>query len=493
MLLRREVISHAAAAAMLLAGAAALAHGPADASDAKEAEFIKWATENAAVIQTADPGSVTYDLSPLGNWLGDARVVALGEATRSSHEFMAFKHRMLRYLVENHGFTAFALEVSLPEAVRINDYVQGGDDVIEEALRHTNYWNVNIQEYLDLIEWMRTYNADKEPANRIAFYGFDMQVSESALAGVFSFLERIDPRQAEETRKELAFLATSDSRRTYHSLSADQLLELDHALDRLVRHFDFKRKEYMWKVVVHEQKEGRSGSEDEALLAWDLARQHAVVARQANTMYRAKLPPETSEQFESRDRGMAENLRWIVDRENRRTGGKGKVVASGFNAHVQRSVLRNSIRTMGVFLAEHLKTDGYEDGLRSVGMLFDKGGTNAYHAVWMLPPEAQLSGTPLPRGVIPFNVDTAPAGTVDASLAKVGKAIFGLNLRDAPKTGPVADWLNTPRSIHSIGLSHADGLEAMIQAELGHDAVRIAEAFDWVVFFREVTPATLMP
>jgi erythromycin esterase-like protein len=218
-----------------------------------------------------------------------------------------------------------------------------------------------------------------------------------------------------------------------------------------------------------------------------------VVARQANTMYQASLPPMTSEQFESRDRGMAQNLRWVVDRENRRKGGKGRVVASGFNAHVQRTVLRGSIRTMGVYLAEYLRVDGFEDGLRSVGLLFDQGGANAYHAVWTLPPDAQAASAPMQRGVIPFAIEAAPAGSADAALAKVDQPIFALNLGDAPKTGPVADWLNMPRSMHSIGMSHAQGLEATIQSELGHDAVRIHEAFDWVVFFKETTPTKLMP
>ncbi|MFF1295767.1 MULTISPECIES: hypothetical protein [unclassified Streptomyces] len=42
--------------------------------------------------------------------IGDARVVGLGEATHSSHDFFALKDRVFRHLVEEKGFRTFALE-----------------------------------------------------------------------------------------------------------------------------------------------------------------------------------------------------------------------------------------------------------------------------------------------------------------------------------------------------------------------------------------------
>ncbi|MFI5531790.1 erythromycin esterase family protein [Kitasatospora sp. NPDC051853] len=61
----------------------------------------------AQPLRTTDPTGGTADLRPFGRMVGDARVVALGEASHSSHEFFTLKHRVLRYLVEEKGFRAF--------------------------------------------------------------------------------------------------------------------------------------------------------------------------------------------------------------------------------------------------------------------------------------------------------------------------------------------------------------------------------------------------
>ncbi|GHI40583.1 hypothetical protein [Streptomyces violascens] len=60
----------------------------------------------------SEPGTGAAGLQALGVMVGDAKVVGVGEATHGSHEFSALKDRLLRYLVEQKGCTAFALEIS---------------------------------------------------------------------------------------------------------------------------------------------------------------------------------------------------------------------------------------------------------------------------------------------------------------------------------------------------------------------------------------------
>ena len=45
------------------------------------------------------------------------------------------------------------------------------------------------------------------------------------------------------------------------------------------------------------------------------------------------------------------------------------------------------------------------------------------------------------RGLKNFTVPEAPAGSLDATLAASGIPLFALDLRSAPKTGPVGEWL----------------------------------------------------
>ena len=51
---------------------------------------------------------------PLKKIIGEARIVALGEATHGTHEFFQMKHRMLEFLVEEMGFNTFAMEAAWP-------------------------------------------------------------------------------------------------------------------------------------------------------------------------------------------------------------------------------------------------------------------------------------------------------------------------------------------------------------------------------------------
>ncbi len=52
-----------------------------------------------------------------------ARVVALGEATHGSREFFQLKHRLVRFLIEDHDFRTFAMEAHFTRALAVNDYV----------------------------------------------------------------------------------------------------------------------------------------------------------------------------------------------------------------------------------------------------------------------------------------------------------------------------------------------------------------------------------
>ena len=78
------------------------------------------ATEHQAIVQdiaayahpfkTVHAESGLDDLAFLDQMIGDARIVALGEASHGTAEFFQMKHRMLEYLVKKKGFTVFALE-----------------------------------------------------------------------------------------------------------------------------------------------------------------------------------------------------------------------------------------------------------------------------------------------------------------------------------------------------------------------------------------------
>ena len=84
-------------------------------------EVVAWVKDHAIPLKTAEAEHGFEDMEPLKKLVGDARVVALGEATHGSREFFQLKHRMLEFLVEEMGFTVFAIEANWPESLAVNE------------------------------------------------------------------------------------------------------------------------------------------------------------------------------------------------------------------------------------------------------------------------------------------------------------------------------------------------------------------------------------
>jgi hypothetical protein len=82
-----------------------------------------WLNSVAKPFSTDAPGSGFDDLAEIGAIVGNARVVAFGEATHGTREFFRMKHRAFEYLVERQGFTHFSIEATMPESRAMDRYV----------------------------------------------------------------------------------------------------------------------------------------------------------------------------------------------------------------------------------------------------------------------------------------------------------------------------------------------------------------------------------
>src|SRR5262245_265918 len=92
----------------------------------RQHELVSWLQQHAVPLTTVEAGNGFADLQPLKPVIGNARIVALGEATHGTREFFQLKHRLLEFLVTEMGFTTFAMEANWPESLAVNDYVQHG-------------------------------------------------------------------------------------------------------------------------------------------------------------------------------------------------------------------------------------------------------------------------------------------------------------------------------------------------------------------------------
>ena len=103
-------------------------------------EVVSWMRDHALPLVTAEAEQGFADLEPLRELIGDARIVAVGEATHGSREFFQLKHRLLEFLVSEMGFTVFGIEASWPESLAVDDYVVNAysGDVLDDPNSSTS-------------------------------------------------------------------------------------------------------------------------------------------------------------------------------------------------------------------------------------------------------------------------------------------------------------------------------------------------------------------
>lgn len=366
----------------------------------------------AIPLRTTDPGNGFDDLEPLRAVIGDARVVALGEATHGTREFLRFKHRMFEFLVERMGFTVFALEANWPECEAIDAYVREGKGDARSALAGIYFWTWNTEEVLELIEWMRAYNADPAHARKLRFVGVDMQTSMVAAREALAYLEACAPETAAAFEAGIEPLSRRKAESDWSGLAEDVTRRARETVEAAIRDLEARQTEFV----------ARSGEG-----AWRTARQHLAILQQAERQYSAG-----SGRSNVRDEAMAANLRWVLGTEPPGTG----VLLWAHNAHVARSA-SGDWKPMGAHLAEQLGT-----GYVALGFVFSGGSFQARD--W-------TEGPRKPGGLRVHEVGPSPAGDVGAEFARTGLGRFVLDLRIAEEDSPARRWLGVPRPQREIG------------------------------------------
>jgi erythromycin esterase len=381
-------------------------------------------------------------------------VVAIGESTHRIHEFYEIRHRLTRFLVKELGFTAFVMESGFPEGLRVDDWVRGGPGDLDHLLRNgITYHMGKCAEMRAHLEWLRD--------NDVRFYGMDVPDSAAsarpAVAACLSFLDDVDPDYAEVVRAKLVplFDYLPDDRtglawsapalHAYLALDANHRNELTARIGELAERLQAQR-------IVHI---GRTSSDRVAV-----ADRCAATARHTDAFLQAMAAAaeRTYAGANIRDAAMAENVEWILGREER-------IVVAAANGHVQRwpfsvPLLTSDLTTLGQHLAASL-----DDELVVIATAFG-GGTLFLH-------RAIPDGPPGHTETFTQELTAPDPNSLDALLASAGLSHYLLDLRDVPETGPVADAFAAPTTIMT-------GLQPT--------PVNALTAFDAVVYVDRVTP-----
>lgn len=348
---------------------------------------IDWLRRTAIPFDTQLAGNGFADLQPLKGILGDSRIVSIGEATHGTREFFEMKHRLLEFLATEMGFNYFSIEAYMPESERINQYVLTGQGDPAALLKGLQFWTWNTQEVLDMILWMRAFNASGR--GPVQFTGFDMQSIQLAVPNVRAFLVQADPEYVAVANSAFARAAAAERRRS--ATAADVA-----AAQGVVDHMTARRDAYL---------QGYASKEVE----WAIQNARIVVQRM-----------ESLAGITTRDQSMAKNVEWIVDQ----APAGSKFVLWAHNGHVNKTP-----DWMGDYLVQRFGDDMYV-----LGFAFSEGRYNA------------VGPTGLKAHVEPPPV----VGSLETLLQAPGMPRFILDLRNLGEDAPMA-WFKKPQNMRSIG------------------------------------------
>jgi erythromycin esterase-like protein len=296
-----------------------------------------WSARAAIPFSLDDPAALNEAIDRLVAALGDGvEMLGFGEALHGGEETLVLRNRLFERLAAVHGYTAVAVESSFPKGFVVDDYVAGRgpaayDDIIETGFGH-GFGKLAANR--ELVEWMRTYNADPAHAVKLRFYGFDMPSCPTGNTGprvvlklVVDYLTSLDAAAGAKCWERIEPLLGNDFDWENPAIYADPSKSI--GLSPAAAALRVEIEELVSELRVRGPELVAAGGVerfDEALHFADQARQllsyHAAVARNAG---HGRL-------LGIRDVMMADNLRCIARRESPR----GKVFVFAHNAHVQR-------------------------------------------------------------------------------------------------------------------------------------------------------------
>lgn len=408
-------------------------------------DFIAWAKSNATPIRTVEGDLKNDDLRPLTRIIGPARVVALGEPAHGMHEPLAFRNRLFKFLVEEMGFTGIATESSFTDSRAISEFISGKSEIIPSI------GQLPSAENQELLLWIRAYNADSGHAHKLQFYGIDLGLSglgngfpsPTPIRAVLGYVVETIPDAVAPLRVKLEpYLARlpgpGNKPPSFSIAEHDSLTGL---IEDLIGLLERDRP----KLIAASSKS-----------AYDWAHRNAIVARQADQVFRVspadappgQIPPEAWRAVEARDAAMADNVLWALDRE----GPSGHLLLIAHNAHVKNAPTQGGVwdafehppNAVGEYLRESLGQD-----LVIIGM-------SAGHTMQSSPTAHE------------------PIESLDDALGAVGTAPFLLDLRTATPSSLAGKWLTAPKTL----IANIDSFFVLSPRQ----------SFDMVFYVEKLTP-----
>ncbi|GAB3418278.1 erythromycin esterase family protein [Flindersiella endophytica] len=400
-------------------------------------------------LHTLDPDAPLDDLTWLDDVIGGARVVAIGESAHYNREFLQLRHRVLRYLIERHGFRAFAMETGYVEGHRVDAWIhgEGEDKEIGQVMAG------GLTSLMGLWTEVRAQLEYLRGRQDVSFTGVDLSGSNASLLpgldAVIAFLAQADPDYAVDPslRETAATFAAQSPFAIYTAFGAyGELAQgrkdaLTAGLTGLAERVHGRRLDYVQRTTQE---------------AYDRALRAARLTVTLDSVARAMSQGDQQSVLFNRDAAMADTMEALLRREP-------KVVLAAHNAHLQRLPATLPGMPPATPLGLHL-ADRLGDAYQVIGTTSGTGETLTDNVADFL------------AGKLFKELPAPGPATLDGTMAATHDGPFGVDL-------------------HRLPTSDEATLRGITQQRLGttNHSYRPLEAFDALIHLPHVTPATLDP
>ncbi|MFE3976831.1 MULTISPECIES: erythromycin esterase family protein [unclassified Peribacillus] len=391
----------------------------------------------AKQLKTSDPKQPLDDLKPLKDMIGNANYVGLGEATHGSSEIFMMKHRLVKYLVTELGFTNFGIEEDWGNGLKLNEYIQTGKGDPREFLKLL-YPN---DEIVAMVEWMREYNADPVNKKKIQFIGLDLKMlDQSVFDKVINYVKEHHPDllpEVEQSYKELSSVA--GNLQEYMKLTTE------------VKEKHMANAQKVVKLL--EDKTESNNETDSHELAW--VKETTKVIENFTKMV---IPADYPSMVKLHDQYLAEHAVWAQEKLG------GKTMVWGHNIHIAKGVITEKMypKVAGEFLKERVGNQYV-----AIGSTTTEGKYTAY---------ISLSENKIAADTIQKNENSS-----NHMLGQVHYDQFLLDLRKL--NGAAQQWVKEKQPFFD------GGAQIIPNVPQYDDDVSLQEQFDIMVHIQKTTPS----